>query len=139
MIVLDTNVISEIARPAPSDVVRRWFRFRSFEAIYTTAVNEAEVRAGLERMVQGKRRQELEAATDRFFSKLLANHVLPFDSAASKHFATLAVRHERNGRSVAQHDVQIAAIVRSRSAALVTRNVTDFEDCDIEIIDPWAT
>lgn len=112
-------------------------RAQPAEALFTTAVAEAEMYFGLALLAPSKRRRDLEAAIAPIFTHDLAGRVLPFDSAAARQYAELAAGRRRAGRTMSVADAQIAAIVRSRGAALATRNVADFEDCAFEVIDPW--
>jgi predicted nucleic acid-binding protein len=137
MIVLDTNVLSETLRPLPSFKVLEWIRSKPSTTLFTTTITEAELYYGIALLPQSNRRRELEAVIDAIFAHDLTNRVLPFDSAASREFAVIAVNRRRAGRPMSEPDARIAAIVRSRRAALATRNVADFADCGFEVVDPW--
>jgi predicted nucleic acid-binding protein len=137
MIVLDTNVLSEALRPRPSSRVLEWLRSHPPTALFTTTITEAEIHFGLELLPAGKRRNALEAAVALVFDADLRGRVLPFDSAAAHEYAVLAASRRRVGQPMSQADAQIAAIVRSRGAALATRNVADFAGCAFEVINPW--
>jgi toxin FitB len=139
MIVLDTNVISEMMRPSPARAVADWFARNPRSSLFTTALSQAEILYGLELLPEGRRRDELFAAARPVFDEDLGGRVLPFDSDAAVDFAEIAVSRRRAGRPISQIDAQIAAIVRSRGASLATRNVSDFEDCGIALVNPWAT
>ena len=136
MIILDTNVISEMTRPDPADAVKDWFD--SQDDLYTTAITQAEMFYGLKRMPKGRRRDELFESLAEIFNELFAGRILSFDSEAAVSFADVVAGRERRGRPIQQFDAQIAAIARSRGAAVVTRNVADFEHCGIQVIDPWT-
>ena len=138
MIILDTNVVSEVMRPAPSAIVGRWFSHQNRAELYTTAVAEAELLLGLELMPKGKRRLDMERIVTRLFAQVLIDRVLPFDRNAAREFALIVSDRRRRGHSGSTADAQIAAIARSRGAILATRNVRDFEHCGIEVVDPWA-
>ncbi len=137
MIVLDTNVLSETLRTKPSEQVLEWMRAQPPSALFTTAITEAEICFGLELLPPGKRRNALSAAVGLVFGTDLSGRVIPFDSAAAREFALLAAVRRRAGQPISQADAQIAAIVRSRGAQLATRNIADFADCGVEVIDPW--
>jgi hypothetical protein len=96
-----------------------------------------EILYGLGLLPSGKRRAGLEAAVSEMFATDFAGRVLPFDQAAAKAYAEIAVARRRGGRPITQFDAQIAAIARSRDADLATRNIADFEDCGIGVINPW--
>ena len=138
MIVLDTNIISEAGRPSPPDLLRRWFAHQSRSDLYTTAVTEAELLLGIELMPDGKRRFETERAYARIVERVLMGRVLAFDRSAAREFALIVFERRRIGRRIDEADAQIAAIARAHGATLATRNVTDFEHCGIEVVDPWS-
>ena len=102
-----------------------------------TAVTEAEVRTGIAILPEGARRRSLAEAAERTFGGLFAGRVLPFDSEARACAEIVATRRSV-GRPVSQADGQIAAIARAHGMAVATRNVRDFEDIDIKVVDPWA-
>ena len=137
MIVLDTNVISEATKPHPSDTVRRWFARQNRGGLCTTAVSEAEIFAGLECMAPGRQRNELERGTERMLERVLGSRVLPFDRHAARLYALIIAERRRIGRPIKSSDAQIAAIARAHDATLATRNVADFADCGIQVVDPW--
>jgi predicted nucleic acid-binding protein len=138
MIILDTNVLSETLRPTPSTRVLEWMRSEPASALFTTAIAESELLDRFALLPEGKRRQSLESVIDLIFAEDLAGRVLPFDSAAAREFADIAASRRRAGRPISEADARIAAIARSRGAALATRNVGDFAGCQLELIDPWA-
>jgi toxin FitB len=137
MIVLDTNVLSETLRPKPSTKVLDWMRAEQSAALFTTTITEAELLFGIALLPHGARRRLLEAVVNAIFEQDLAGRILPFDSAAAREFADIAATRRRVGRPISEADARIAAIARSRGAAVATRNVADFADCAVEIIDPW--
>jgi predicted nucleic acid-binding protein len=136
MIILDTNVVSELMRSVPAPGVASWVRDRDRRELRTTAVTLAEVRYGIARLPDGRRKQILLAAADEIFSAF-ADQVLPVDTAAADHYAVIASSRERAGKPIAGFDALIAAVCRSHGAALATSNVSDFDGTGIEIIDPW--
>ena len=138
MVVLDTNVVSETMRAAPSPEVMAWMDSRRAERLFVAAVTEAEVRAGIAFLPDGARRQSLADAAERAFGWLFADRILPFDSGAARIYAEIAARRRRSGRPISPADCQIAAIALSRRMALATRNVRDFADTGVELIDPWT-
>ena len=134
----DTNVVSELMRPAPDPAVLAWFsRQRSLD-LYLTAVSEAELRAGAAILPAGRRRDRLAAEVDAVVREDFAGRVLPFDSAAARAYATIAASRRSVGRPILEADCQIAAIARARDAAVATHDVADFEHCGIAVIDPWT-
>ena len=137
MIIIDTNVVSELLRPVPEPQVEQWLSEQDGRTVYLTAISEAELRHGLAIMPAGKRRATLADAVDRILREDLAGRILPFDSDAAQSYAVIAAARRSAGRPIAQADCQIAAIAHSRSAIVATRNTPDFEGCDIDLINPW--
>ncbi len=136
MIVVDTNVVSELMRPSPSTRIRDWVIAQAPGELYTTAVTVAEIRYGLERLPDGRRKDTLLAtATDVFAS--FSEFIQPFDADAAVWYATIVARRDRLGLPIDGFDAQIAAICRTRGAALATRNAKDFRETGIDVIDPW--
>ena len=136
MLVLDTNVISEFMRDRPDPKVLRWLDAQPSDSLFTTSIAEAEIRTGVAMLPAGRRRTGLAEAADQLF-ELFGDRVLPFDSAAARAYALLVARRRAAGKPVAQADSQIAAIARSRNAAVVTRNSEHFEGAAIDVINPW--
>jgi predicted nucleic acid-binding protein len=138
MIVLDTNVLSELMRRRPAARVVSWVDEQDGDALAITAVTVAELLYGVARLADGARKTELAGAVDAFVREDFAGRVLPFDAAAAAEYPDLVVGRERQGRPVSISDGQIAAICRSRGARLATRNVRDFDATHVGIVDPWA-
>ncbi len=138
MIVLDTNVLSELMRRRPTARVVRWVDKQEASGLAITAVTAAELLYGVARLAEGARKTELAAAAAALVREDFADRVLPFDAVAAAHYAELVAERERQGRPVSVSDGQIAAICRCRSACLATRNVRDFSDVGIELVDPWT-
>jgi len=139
MFVLDTNVASELMRPAPASTVAAWISARDAQELYLTAVSEAELLYGVAIMPAGGRRNRLEASMTRWLDQGFGERILPFDSAAARAYAEIASGRRRAGRPIGEADCQIAAISRARGAVLVTRNERDFEGAGIDVVDPWTT
>lgn len=137
MIVLDTNVISELMRAWPEARVLDWLAARPSAGLFTTTLTQAEIFYGLALLPLGRRRDDLIAAAHPIFAHEFAGRILSFDSDAAMAYAEIAVRRRQAGQPITQIDGQIAAIVASRGARLATRNVRDFSDCGIDLIDPW--
>lgn len=138
MIVLDTNVLSELMRTNPSVSVVRWVSAQPATSLYTTAVSEAEILFGLSLVAPGKRRHALEAAARAMFELDFSGRILAFERNAARSFAEIAAHRRRAGRPISQYDAQIAAIARATGGALATRNVDDFDDCGIDVINPFS-
>jgi predicted nucleic acid-binding protein len=137
MIVLDTNVISEMMRPYPDPTVWRWFMTTKRAELFTTAVNQAEIAIGIELLPDGKRRRALRVGAGRMFG-LLKGRILPFEESSTEAFATIAATRSAHGRPISFADAQIAAIAVTHGATLATRNTADFELCDVDLINPWT-
>jgi toxin FitB len=139
MILLDTNVLSELMRPAPTPAVETWLSGQPAASVFISAITEAELRYGLALLPASKRRASLAGVLDEMLAEDFHDRILPFDSPAAAAFAAIAADRRQTGRPISQADAQIAAIARSRGATIATRNVMDFEGCGIEIINPWGT
>jgi predicted nucleic acid-binding protein len=138
MIVIDTNVVSEIVKWSPSPAVMTWFSTQKPHDLYTTTITQAEILYGTELLPQGRRRTALQNAMARVFDETFAGRVLPFDEGSAYAFAMIAARHRLSGRTIGELDSQIAGIALSRGASLATRNVADFEGSGVELINPWG-
>ena len=137
MIVIDTNVLSELMRPTPSELVRNWVQRQYAEQLFTTTITQAEMLFGIALLPEGRRRSALAAAARQMFAEDFAGRVLAFDAAAAEAFAPIAAARRQQGRPMGAFDAQIAAIAASRGAALASRNVSDFLDCGLTVINPW--
>jgi predicted nucleic acid-binding protein len=137
MIILDTNVLSEVMKPAPSPRVVRWLGQYPALGLFTTAITQAEILYGLELLPKGKRRTALQATVEAMFEEEFAGRVLAFDSDAAMVFPRIACARRALGRSVTQLDTQIAAIAYAHNGAVATRNTADFDGCGITVLNPW--
>ncbi|MEM9148716.1 MAG: type II toxin-antitoxin system VapC family toxin [Pseudomonadota bacterium] len=134
MIILDTNVVSELLRLAPEPRVEAWLSRQDGGQVYLTAVSEAELRTGVAIMAAGKRRDDLAHAIDAMLREDFRGRILSFDSAAVSAYAAIAAERRAAGKPISQ----IAAIGRVHRTAIATRNARDFEGAGIEVVDPWA-
>jgi hypothetical protein len=137
VIVLDTNVISELARWVPDPGVLSWLDSLEISDVVTTAVTAAELRYGIARLPDGRRKRELTVVIHGILAEDFHGRVLPFDERSSVHYADVVTRRERNGRPIGVADAQTAAICRDLGAILATRNSADFEETGVELINPW--
>lgn len=137
MILLDTNVLSALMRSEPDSAVVQWLDGQPPESIWTTSITVFEVQYGLESLAEGRRRQQLEEAFASVIEDDLENRVAAFDQRAGLDCGKLAAENRRAGRPVEIRDVQIAAIARTRKAALATRNLSHFEGIGVDLINPW--
>jgi len=138
VIVLDTNVISELTRQAPAPGVISWLDSLTAAEIATTAITAAELLYGVARMPDGHRKANLAAAVHGLLSDDFHGRVLCFDEPAAQRYADIVTGREQQGRPIGVTDAQIAAICRTSGATLATRNTDDFEDTGIELINPWT-
>ncbi len=139
MIVLDTNVLSELLRPTPARQVETWLSAQDGSEIYFTAIGEAELRHGVAIMPASKRRAELSKAIEGMLNEDFQDRILPFDRAAARAYAAIAAQRRAAGRPISQFDCQICAIALANEAMVATRNTADFEGCGVAVIDPWST
>ena len=137
MIVLDTNVVSELVVPRPAGAVIEWIFDQAAYGVYLTSISEAELLYGIAVMPMGKRRERLLGAVEGMLREDFAGRVLPFDRKAARAYAVVASSRRAAGRRIDPADCQIAAIARSLGASVATRNVRDFEECGIDVINPW--
>jgi predicted nucleic acid-binding protein len=137
VIVLDTNVISELMRAAPDPRVLAWLVRQPMAGLFTTTLTQAEIFYGLRLLPEGRRREDLMTAARPIFETEMAGRILSFDSDAALVYSDVAAHRRQIGQPIAQIDGQIAAITRSRGAQLATRNVRDFVACGITVVDPW--
>ena len=137
MIILDTNVLSELMRPRPAQQVVRWVSGQPARRLFTTAITEAEIILGVALLPGGKRRALLESIVVDMFAEDFGDRALPFDSAAAPFFASIVAARRQGGRPISHADAQIAAIARCHGAAIATRNIADFEGCKVELVNPW--
>jgi predicted nucleic acid-binding protein len=124
-------------KSSPEAAVMGWINAMPGATVFVSAVTQAEILYGVALVPEGKRRDGLTRAARTAFETYFRGRILPFDSEAAEAFATLAAGRRQSGRPISQADAQIAAIARSRGAALATRNVPDFEGCGVEVINPW--
>ncbi|MBK8284936.1 MAG: type II toxin-antitoxin system VapC family toxin [Ahniella sp.] len=138
MIVLDTNVLSELIRPIPAPAVVAWLQDQPRTGLFTTTISRGEMLLGVWSLPEGQRRRLLNDHVRAIFDQDMAGRILSFDANAADAFAAITVERRTQGRPISQFDAMIAGIARSRGARLATRNVRDFEGCGITMMDPWA-
>jgi predicted nucleic acid-binding protein len=138
MIVLDTNVLSEVITPQPSPPVLAWILRELPSNLYTTSISQAELLYGVELLPKGRRRSALHAAVVKMLAEDFADRILPFDSDAAEDYSRIAAARRAMGRPISEADARIAAITVSRGARLATRNTRDFEHCGIKVVNPWS-
>ena len=137
---LDTNVLSELMRENPAPEVLNWFAGQPASQLHTSAINQAELLAGIAFLPAGKRRDALAKSVYQIFENEMLGRCIAFGSAAAEHYALIRAQRRRAGRPVTTEDAQIAAIALAAHLQLVTRNTKDFEDIDgLVVVDPWQT
>lgn len=137
MIILDTNVISELMRSAPEPAAVAWVDAQPTADLHLTSMTVGELWFGAARLPTGRRRGELTASLTALLEEEFAGRVVPFDAIAAAHFGDICATRSGAGRPISVADAQIAAICRSYGATLATRNVRDFAGTGVDLIDPW--
>jgi toxin FitB len=138
MIILDTNVLSELMKSQPDRAVVEWLDARPEPELFTTSITEAEIFLGIELLSRGKRRDALLAAAERVFAADFEGRVLSFESESARAFSRISAHRRLLGKPISQADAQIAAIAQVRRAKLATRDIRDFVDCDLKLVNPWG-
>lgn len=137
MILLDTNVLSELMRAKPDPKVLAWVDAQPASRLMICSITVAEILYGIARMPGGKRKQGLLDIASAMFDEDFAGNILPFDANAAVHYAEIAAESEARGRVVDMADAQIAAIGRLHDAVIATRNIRHFESLGVALVDPW--
>lgn len=138
MIVLDTNVVSELMRAEPDPLVLAWSYAQPDDRLFLTAITVAEISYGIARLDGGKRKRSLALTAGALFADFF-DFTLPFDAEAAGLYGALVARRDAAGRPIGTEDAQIASICKLHHATLATRNVTDFDRTGVELVNPWAT
>lgn len=139
MIILDTNVVSEIMRPRPDERVTRWLDRQPRASVWTTSVTVFEIRFGLETMPPGKRRTGMMASFESWLGEVVQQRIAGYDESAARRAAELGADREIRGRPGELRDTMIAGIVLASHATLATRNVRHFEDIEKSVVNPWES
>ena len=137
MILLDTNVVSELMRSAPEPAVEAWVRGQPSKSLYFSSLSEAELRCGAAILPVGRRRDTLFANIEGMLRRAFGDRILPFDREVARVYGDIAAMRRSAGRPPDPVDCLIAAIARSRGLAVATRNPSDFEGMEVELVDPW--
>lgn len=137
MIILDTNVLSELMRTQPNPGVMAWIDAQSADGLFISAITMAEILHGIARLPASKRKDHLHEMAWAIFSEDFADRVLPFDAHAASRYAQWVADSEAKGKPVSMADAQIAAICQLHNASLATRNVKDFAHGNVSLINPW--
>ena len=138
MIILDTNVLSEVMASSPAPSVLEWVsKQRLADDLFVTAITVAEILYGIELLPKGKRHEKLLLEAEAMFAEDFNRRILPFDEPAARIFGKIAATRRSQGRPIATLDAQIASIARTNGATLATRNAADFEGCGVRLVNPW--
>lgn len=137
MIVLDTNVISELLRPASSPAVRDWLDAQLIETLHLFAITVAELRVGMAIMPAGKRRSVLQARLESEVIPAFRNRILPFDVETTRVYADLMARARQHGKAIGKEDGYIAASALQHGCMVATRDESPFRSAGVEVINPW--
>ena len=137
MILLDTNVVSEVMKARPVETVLAWLNSQESEKLYVSAITIGEITYGLRILPDGKRRSELRERFEQFIGRGFDQRVLAYDESAARLYGELMGDRKELGRPSSVPDGQIAAIARCNSLAVATRNVPDFENCGIDLVNPF--
>ncbi len=138
MIIIDTNIVSEVMRREPLPVVLDWFNSQNSQFLFITTITQAEIGYGLRVLPDGQRRRQLKGRFDSFIGMAFEERVLDFTSAAAIAYADIMGDRKEMGRSMSLLDGQIAGIASANQFAIATRNIKDFEHCGIELINPFG-
>ena len=137
MIILDTSVVAEMMRASPAQEVVSWLNDQDAATLFLTTITIGEIGYGLEMLPRGERRLQLEQGFERVIAEAFAGRILFFDEEAARHYGMVMGRRKEIGRPLGVSHGQIAAIARAKGAAVATRNVGDFDECGVEIVNPF--
>ncbi|MDR3772721.1 MAG: type II toxin-antitoxin system VapC family toxin [Terracidiphilus sp.] len=137
MILLDTNVVSEVMRERPDPTVRAWLRALPRRELWTASIVIAELLSGIDLMPAGRKQQTLREAVEAMIAEDFRGQVLKFDVSAARHYAQILASRKHMGRPMREMDALIAATAKSNDATLATRNLRDFENCGLQLVNPW--
>jgi|APFre7841882590_1041340.scaffolds.fasta_scaffold15200_2 predicted nucleic acid-binding protein len=137
MILVDTNVVSEVMKVAPSATVVEWLNQQKSSSLYVSTITLGEIEYGLRLLPVGKRRLQLKESFERFVSLAFAQRILVYDEAAARHYGEVMGLRKEMGRPMSVPDGQIVAIARANGLKVATRNTSDFKDCGVDLIDPF--
>jgi toxin FitB len=138
MIVLDTNVLSDVMQPTPNPAVVAWLNRQDIQTLHMTAVSLAELRFGIARLEQGRRKADLTHRLDLMLDQIFAGRILPFTTAATQIFADRMAAARLAGRAVGFQDGMIAATVAASGFIIATRDISPFGAMGVQVINPWS-
>src|SRR3990167_1210359 len=138
MIILDTNIISELMKQAPSHAVIQWIDKENTTQLFITTMTIAEMTYGIEALPSGKRKHSLETSFDNVINEAFKHRVLFFDQLAANYYGKIMGASKISGKPLGILDGQIAAIARANDATVATRNIADFAHCGLSLINPFT-
>lgn len=138
MIVIDTNVITELWKIAPNPSVLAWLDAQAIETLYLSTITVAELRYGIETMPKGKRRTIYEQRLENEVLPLFGGHLLAFDLDAAKAYAELMARAKAQGKAIGKADGCIAASAAAHGLTIATRDTSPFQAAGLSTINPWG-
>ena len=139
MIIIDTNIISEMMKPSPNIKVLEWFNKQEAISLYLTTITIGEIGYGIRALPMGKRRELLEQGFEALLTTAFETRILDFNEIAARRYGDIMGGRKEMGRPLNSLDGQIIAIARANSCAVATRNIRDFEFCGLTIINPFNT
>jgi toxin FitB len=138
MIVLDTNVLSEVMRERPEPSVSAWFRASPRTELWTSSIVIAELVSGIDRMPTGRKQRVLREAVEGMIAGDFRGQILRFDVPSARCYGQILASRQHLGQPITQMDALIAATALANGATLATRNIADFENCGVRLVNPWA-
>jgi toxin FitB len=138
MVILDTNVLSELMQQRANPLVQQWLDRQAELSVWTTSITIFEIRYSIALLPRSRRRASLEAEFERLIEDDIQGRIVPFDAQAATVAAGLMAERQRTGRSGDLRDTMIAGIVIASHATLATRNIRHFDDLSVPVVDPWA-
>jgi toxin FitB len=138
VILLDTNVVSELMRPRPDPDVVAWVDAQDLRSLWICTPTIMEIEYGLELLDDSVRRLRLKRSFAALTEQDLEGRIHSFDQESAMRTAALLALKRRQGRTMELRDAMIAGIAQRHRARLATRNIRHFDDCGIELIDPWS-
>jgi predicted nucleic acid-binding protein len=139
MILLDTNIVSAVMAPSPPPEVLNWLGAQQTTDLYLSTISIAEIGYGLALLPESKRRRDLQERFERFVGQAFQQRILAFDEEAARLYGEIMGHRKQVGRPLSSLDGQIASIARAHTQSIATRNVRDFEQCGVALINPFET
>jgi len=137
MIILDTNVVSELIRLNPNSIVLNWVNSKPIDELGITAITVSEILYGIGKLPVGRRKQILFSKAESMFEEDFNERIFPFDELAAVEYSILVLRREKLGLPISMADALIASICISENYSLATRNIKDFKNTGVWLINPW--